>query len=90
MSSKLGYIVFYFAFLMFVIFVSGLAGATILTGTAGIENLPTPSILNILGTVQWFFALLTISTEYTILFSLVFIPLTAGLVWVIIEIIRGV
>jgi hypothetical protein len=90
MVSKLGYVLFYTAFLSFVVYVSGQAGASILSGVPEFANVPEPSILDVLGTVSWFFALLSVSTEYQILFALVFTPLTVGMVWALVEIIRGV
>lgn len=87
--SKIGFIIFYTAFLVFVVYISGQAGATILGNVPEFSAMPDPNILDVFVTLQWFFALLLVSTEYQILFTLVLTPMIVAMGWTILEFIRG-
>lgn len=89
---KLEFLLFYTTFLMFVIYISGLAGQTILSGTEGFDNLKNAPLdaTNIFSTFSYFTALLSISTEYQMLFVVVIFPFLVGLIWLIVEWIRGI
>lgn len=89
-TTKLGFVIFYVTFLSFVVYLSGLAGGQILKNVPEFSGLPEPNVVNVFVTVEWFFALLSVSTEYQILFALVFAPLSIGFLWCLLELIRGV
>jgi len=92
MITKIEFVFFYTLFLLFVIYISGMAGRTIFASNPAFENVPTDAatILNPLANFGFWISLLTISTEYQILFTLVMLPMIVTLVWILIELARGV
>jgi hypothetical protein len=91
-ASKVEFVLFYTVFILFVIQVSGMAGQTIFGDSPQFANVPTDAttILNPLTNFGFWVSLLTLSTEYQLLFSLLILPLIVGLVWVFVEMVRGV
>lgn len=91
--SKESFILFYLVFILFVSYVSGLAGYDILKNTETIKNLPEIEPSNIFSIIlvpfQYFISLILISTEYTLLFTILLIPMTATLIWIILSWLRG-
>lgn len=77
---------------MFVIQISGMAGQSILSESPAFANVPTDAgtVLNPLVNLNFWIGLLTISTEYQILFTLILLPFIVGLVWIFIETVRGI
>lgn len=92
MTTKLEFILFYSLFVLFVVQLSGMAGQTIFADSPAFTDVPMDelSILNPLTNFGFWVGLLTISTEYQILFSLVMLPLIIGLVWSLVELARGI
>lgn len=104
MTLKVGYCVFYVAFISIITFFSVSMGIDIVTGvtqdqltalqqqpTSGntlIDSLTFLFNLAVFG-VTTFGALITLSTEFQILFFFVVLPLSAGFLWAIIELARG-
>jgi len=90
--QKLDFIVFYSLFILFVIQLSGMAGQTILSNYPQFENVPTDSttLLNPLSNIGFWIGLLTVSTDYQIIFTLILLPFIIGIAWIIVEIARGV
>lgn len=86
------FLLFYFTFIFFVVYVGGLAGASILTGTTGIGTLPSmnPSdnFLWFLAPVQYFLLFLTINTSILAISLLIFTPLTIVFIFIMVEFIR--
>jgi hypothetical protein len=91
-ASKVEFVLFYTVFILFVIQLSGMAGQTIFADSPQFANVPTDelSILNPLTNFGFWVSILTLSTEYQLLFSLLVLPLIVGLVWVFVEMVRGV
>lgn len=90
-STKVYFIAFYITLLSFVVYVSGMAGGSILQNVPAFKSLPEPDVLNIFVTLQWFFALLSVtSTGYPMIFALVFTPLSIIFLYCCIEVIRGI
>jgi len=93
MVQTLEFFMYYTVFFLFVIFISGLLGQTIFTGTSGIENLPKATgwdLINPFYIVPTLTSLFSISTEFQIIFILLVSPFIVGLIWVIAGFIRGV
>jgi len=92
--SKESFILFYLVFILFVAYVSGLAGYDILKNTEAIKNLPEIEPSNIFSVIlvpfQYFISLILISTEYTLLFTILLLPMTATLIWIILSWLRGI
>jgi hypothetical protein len=91
-ASKVEFVLFYTVFILFVIQVSGMAGQTIFADSPQFANVPVDAttILNPLTNFGFWISILTLSTEYQLLFSLLILPLIVGLVWVFVEMVRGV
>lgn len=92
MTTKLEFILFYSLFILFVVQISGMAGQTIFADSPAFANVPTDeaTILNPLTNLSFWIGMLTISTEYQILFSIIILPLIIGLVWSFVEMVRGI
>lgn len=104
MSSKVGYCIFYIAFISILTFFSAEMATVIISGTdqaqlATLQTVPTTGNtlidalaflfnLAVFG-VTTFGSLVAISTEFQILFAFVVLPLTVGFLWSIIELARG-
>lgn len=90
--DKLEFIVFYTLFILVVIQLSGMAGQTIFSDSPEFSDVPTDtvSILNPLDNFGFWVGLLSISTEYQIVFTLVITPFIIGIVWILVELARGV
>lgn len=92
MVTKLGFILFYTIFVLFVIQVSGMAGQAIFSDSPEFSAVPTDeaTVLNPLTNFAFWVGLLTISTEYQIIFTIIILPLIVGLVWAFVEMARGI
>jgi hypothetical protein len=91
LSTKVYFIAFYITFLSFVVYISGMAGGSILQNVPEFKSLPEPDVLNIFVTLQWFFALLSVtSTGYPMIFALVMFPMTAIFLYCLVEVVRGI
>ena len=104
MSLKVGYCVFYVAFISILTFLSADMGASIITGVdqaglSALQDVPTSGNtlidsltflfnLAVFG-VTIFGTLVLISTEFQLLFAFVVLPLSVGFLWSIIELARG-
>ncbi len=104
MSLKVGYCVFYVAFIAILSFFSVSMGQVILIGVddasiSALQQVPTTGNtlidaltflfnLAVFG-VTTFSTLIAISTEFQILFAFVVLPLSVGFLWSIIELARG-
>ena len=91
-DNKLKFFYSYTTFFMFVVYVSGIAGITIFSGTGQIQDVPTSglNLLNPFVSIPYFFSFLLISTEYVILFAVLILPFVVGAVWSILEWARGI
>jgi len=91
-DNKLKFIYSYSVFFMFVIYMSGIAGVTIFSGTEAIQHPPTSGLdlLNPFVSIPYFFSFLLISTEYQILFVCLIIPFVIGMVYLVLEWARGI
>ena len=90
--TKLEFIFFYTVFLIFVIFISGEIGITVLSAE-GITAIPQPTgawWLDWTLPFQYFWVFMTVSSENTLLFTLLILPFAVGITVVIAEMIRGV
>lgn len=97
--NRLQFLLFYGIFILFIIFITGLAGPSLLPmmDVEGFEfeELPQPTgawweIFTIPFTYFTYFGMfLTVSSEYTIIFILILMPFIIGMVLVIAEMIRG-
>jgi hypothetical protein len=90
--TKLEFILFYTLFVLFIAQISGMAGQSLLKDVPAFKNVPTDatSLLNPLTNMQFWLGMLTVSSDYQIIFTLILLPLIIGLVWSIIELVRGV
>lgn len=104
MSSKVGYCVFYVAFMSLLTFFSIEMGQVIIVGAteaqlSSLQRVPTTGntlidsltfLFNLSAfAVITFSSLIAISTEFQILFAFVVLPLSVGFLWSIIELARG-
>ena len=92
MITKLEFILFYTLFVLFIAQISGMAGQSLLKDVPAFKNVPTDatSLLNPLTNMQFWLGMLTVNSDYQIIFTLILLPLIIGLVWSIIELVRGV
>lgn len=102
MSLRVGYVVFYIAFISVLLFFSASMSVDILTGveqeqlvvpqppTTGtlLDSLTFLFNMAVFG-IEAFGFLVLVNTTYQILFFFVILPLTAGFLWAIIELARG-
>ena len=90
-DNKLKFFYSYSIFFMFVVYISGMAGISIFSGTEALQNPPTGlDLLNPFVSIPFFFNFLLISTEYQILFVILIIPFIIGTIYAILEWARGV
>lgn len=84
--TDIEFLLSYSAFITFVAYVSGLAGASII---GNVPDAPTafsePSITNILAPFGYFLNLLLVSAEYQIIFTLILSPALVVIVYIIIK-----
>lgn len=95
MITKIEFILFYSIFLMFVIQISSMAGATIIKNAPPPPTIPPePTVLDYIvypiKNIGYFFKLMTVSTDFLLLGSVLFTPFLITLIWIIIELVRGV
>lgn len=84
--TEVSFLLYYATFLIFVVYVSGLAGYDIIMGMPDVQTtFEAPSITNFLAPFGYFLALLTLSTEYQIIFTLILSPVIIVLVYIIIK-----
>jgi len=88
MLTKLEFILFYSFFLFFVMQISAMAGTSIVSGIAP-PKAPTGIGDAVLSNFGYFFKMMTVSTTFGIFGTLILTPLVIGLIWIIIETIRG-
>lgn len=94
MADRISFIIFYSVFLVFVMYIAGLAGASIFSigGSTDISAFPQP-------TGNWwtdwtlpfvyFWSFFSLSSEFAIIFTLIVIPFVGGMILIIAEMIRG-
>lgn len=95
MITKLEFIIFYSIFLFFTIQISSMAGAYILSGVSSPTAPTKPSgIIDSIGwvvsNIGYFFKMMTVSTEFALFGAVVLTPFLIALIWIVIEVIRGV
>jgi len=81
------FIMFYVVFIAFVIYISGLAGFSILK--ADFDPTFNFNVTDPFAVFGSFLALLSVSSEYAIIFGFVLTPFLFGLGWIIAKWIRG-
>lgn len=89
-TTKLQYVIFYFTFMSITIFLTSQYGYSLYKNVPEFASLPAPDITNILATLQWFIAFLSVSTDLQLFSVFILFPMTVGLFYVIVEIIRGI
>lgn len=103
-SGKVGYCVFYVAFIAALLFFSADMGQDIIAVSGSTAQLSPPQVPDTGSTlldaltflfnlavfaVTTFGALIIISTEFTLLFVFIVLPLTFGFAWAVFELARG-
>jgi hypothetical protein len=93
--TKLEFILYYTIVLFFIMQITSMAGASLVSGV----NAPTPpdpphgaldTIGWVVGNIGYFFQLMGTSTTFTLFGTLILTPFLIVLIWIVIEIIRGV
>lgn len=90
--TRLEFILFYSVFLVVVIFLSGLAGQSIISGPLGEQGLPQPTgawWLDWTLPFTYFFSFLAVSSEMQMFFTIMIMPFLIGIIVIIAEMIRG-
>jgi hypothetical protein len=92
MTTKLQFILFYSVFILFTIELGVLAGVDIFQNSPDFAGVPTDSatLLNPLTAFGFWIGLLTISVEYQVIYTVIFLPLIVGLAWSFVEMARGI
>lgn len=95
MITKLEFILFYSLFLGFVVQLSSMAGAAIIKNAPPPPTIPPePTVLDYIVypilNLGYFFRLMGVSTDFMLFGTLVLTPLIVGLIYLIIELVRGV
>jgi hypothetical protein len=95
--TRLEFFMYYTVFILFVVYLGGLAGVTIFSGTNGFENMDVVakqvSSLNpiiLISVPSFFFNMVVVNTEIRMLFIVVVAPFLVGLTWIILSWLRGV
>lgn len=89
--NRMQFLLFYSIFLVFVVYITGLAAFDILEAP-GIGDLPLPTgniLLDWTLPFVFFIAFLSVSSEFLIIFTLILTPFIIGLALLIAEMIRG-
>lgn len=92
MTTKLQFILFYTIFVLFTIELGAIAGVDIFQSSPDFASVPTDSatLLNPLTAFGFWIGLLSISAEYQIVYTVIFLPLVIGLAWTFVEMARGI
>jgi len=69
----------------------------VVTGAEGISDIPIPicaltglsALLCAFSNLGYFFSLMSVSSGYAVLGSILFAPLLIGLIWIVLQMIRG-
>lgn len=93
--TKMDFVMFYSVFLLFITYISGLAGFTFISMDTSLqENIPTDqssfSILNPFSVLFYFLAFLSVSSEFVGLYIIVLLPMIITAIWMFAEWLRGV
>ncbi len=93
--SKLEFILFYSTFLFFIMQLSAMAGYTVISNAPPTPELSgTPSVLDsliwVFANLGYFFALMTVSTEFFLFGVMILTPFVVGVVWMLLELARGI
>jgi len=93
--NKLDFILFYSMFLFFIVQIGSMAGINIVKNAPAPPSLPPkPTVLDYLvypfQNIGYFFSLMRVSSDYLLFGSLILVPYIITLIWIIIELVRGV
>jgi hypothetical protein len=95
MITKLEFILFYALFLFFITQISAMAGASILKNAPPPPTIPPePTIVDYIvypiQNIGYFFRLMLVSSDFALFGTLILVPFLIALVWIILELVRGV
>lgn len=89
-TNDVDFIIFYSLFILFVAYVGGLAGQSIVIGTEELSNFGITEVsLNPFTTFGVFFSLMLVGTPFTFLGILLFTPYSIGLIYIALKWARG-
>jgi len=93
--SKMDFVMFYSVFLLFITYMSGIAGFTVISMDKDLsKDIPTDqasfSILNPFAVLYYFLAFLSVSTEFLWIYTIVLLPMIVTAVWMLVEWGRGI
>lgn len=88
MDTPLKFFLFYTCFILFVTFISAQAGVTIFSNNEGMEQLINEASINTLNPV-WYIevigTMMSLSTEFTLVYVIFIAPFIVGLAYIILE-----
>ena len=95
MITKLEFLLFYSLFMFFIVTIGGMAGATIVKNAPPPPTIPSePTLLDYLvwwvSNIGYFFKLMTVSSDYLLFGSLILAPFLVALIYIIVEVVRGI
>jgi hypothetical protein len=95
MITKLEFVLFYSLFMFFIITISSMAGATIVKNAPPPPTIPSePTLIDYLiwwvNNIGYFFKLMSVSSDYLLFGALILTPFLITLIYLIIEVVRGV
>lgn len=90
MSNDLGFIIFYSAFVLFIFYVGGLAGYSIISSSEDLSSISlTDFSLNPISAFQTFLTLMFVKSEYLVFGTLLFVPYTIAIIYLGLKWLRG-